>query len=1174
MSFWTEFRDVIKIVGAAVIAYYSGNYSYLLAAVSDVYGRDQRRKAARRARQAFEAGLKDRYQMVRGGTEPRKILYGRARISGPIAFGHSSGTKKEFLHLVVALVGHECDAIETVLFNDTALPAEDGSGFITSGDYSNAVVTTVTDSFSGTSKTLPFTPTSIVLVSRESGSGDLVSSTILTSPADYTLAGATLTIPGGGVGTITYTYTTATPRVRIKKFLGTATQAASTELVSESGGKWTSAHQLKGICYLYVRLEYDTQVFGQTGLPNISAIPRGKKVYDPRLDSTAGGSGAHRIATPSTWAWSENAALCTADYLRDAIYGLVATAAQTPAAESIIAANVSDEAVLIYNVGTVLVTNGSANVTGTGTSWLARARPGMLFVSFDLATYVVQSVTDNTHLVLTTNYAGTTTPSAGYTLSERRYTANGVLDSADAARNNLDKLVECMAGTVVWTQGRWLIRAGAHIAPTITITEDWLGDKAPQINPRAPRQELFNRVLPTYAEREKLYTETQAPPVTNATYVSDDGGLDLPTERTYDLCTGGVRAQRLAKIDLERSRQALTVRLSCNLRAYDLSPSDVVALTLARYGWSAKQFEVLQRTLDPSTWQVELLLRETASGVWDWALGAETAIDLTPNTNLPNPFTAPATLTGMSVASGTAQLLKLGDGSIITRALVSWVASTDIYTQSGGRIEIRWKLDNATEWVSAPSVPGDSTSTLIGPLDDLRVNTVQIRPVNSRGRFGAWTTINHVVVGKSAAPANVASLAYTIVQGGARITWADNTEVDYESTELRFGASWAAGTRLFRGNASSYTWANPAQTSAVLWAKHFDTTGNESATANSLNVLIGPPAAEGGFVNSDPALVRPAEWVINSYTGAVPLHQTGFSATPGVLTAWYKSDGAQADIWSAKFAVSSLKTYLVESMLYMLGVNTTTHYLGIAFYDTNGTLLTGTLNPMTGWPGLGTFHYFGLVGTASPNGPFDYVFSFGAKGTATIPPLATHARVILLGSYSGSGVAWGWGGARVREIVDTSTIAPGAVDQLAEISVASISITGQSGAPGTWTTIGTLAFTAAGTGDVEVSVSGQAFHSGVPTVAADRAYCSLALHADFDNSGAPHTLTDERMFDAFDTVPAPGGVSITAMQNIQGTKRRSVVKGTAYSWPLYGQKTEPISLTVTNLVFRIVNIMR
>ena len=745
------FGDIIETaVGVALIA--TGNVALGLALLSDVYGRDQRRKAEARAKQKFNDSLKDRYQMVKSGIESRRTVYGRARVSGPIVYAQSTGTKKEFLHLVIALAGHECDAIEGIYFNDILLPAEDGAGLVQSGEYCKTVTNTTSESFGSTSFSVAHTPLSVESVTRivitGSGLDTLTASTVLVLGVGYTRAGAAITIiDGGGFGDgiyVNYTWQAITPRVRIKKFLGTSTQAASSDLITDSGGKWTSAHQLKGVCYVYVRLEFDQDIFGQSGLPNISALVRGKKVYDPRLDSTvAGGSGAHRVATPSTWAWSENAALCTGDYLREVTYGLGAPAAQVPALEVFTAAAICDQAVLLYNTGTVTVTNASPNVTGSGTSWLARVRPGMNFVGPNAVSMTVLSVTSNTALVLTANYGGSTLAGQAYAINEARYTCNGVLDSADTARNNLDKLVESMVGTVVWTQGRWLLRAGAHLSSSLTITEDLLGDKPPSIRPRSPRQDLFNRVVPQYVEREKLYTDMQAPSVTNATYVADDGGLDLPVEMVYDMVTGGVRAQRLAKIHLERGRQALTVTLSCNLKAYDLSPSDVVALTLTRYGWSAKLFEVVQRTLDMSTWQVELTLRETASGVWDWALGAETAIDLTPNTDLPNPFTAPAALTSLAADSSFANALRIGTSAVTPRAKVTWTQSTEIFVTQGGKVELQFKADTEADWQQVQSVPGDSVSAFIAPIQGDRVFLIRVRPVNSRGRFGPWTTIMH-----------------------------------------------------------------------------------------------------------------------------------------------------------------------------------------------------------------------------------------------------------------------------------------------------------------------------------------------------------------------------------------------------------------------------------------------
>lgn len=86
-------------------------------------------------------------------------------------------------------------------------------------------------------------------------------------------------------------------KIRINKHLGDQT-TADADLLSESG-QIDSNFVGRGIAYIYVRFAYDQDVFAN-GLPLITAVVKGKKVYDPRTNSTA---------------YSDNAALCLRDYL-------------------------------------------------------------------------------------------------------------------------------------------------------------------------------------------------------------------------------------------------------------------------------------------------------------------------------------------------------------------------------------------------------------------------------------------------------------------------------------------------------------------------------------------------------------------------------------------------------------------------------------------------------------------------------------------------------------------------------------------------------------------------------------------------------------------------------------------------------------------------------------------
>jgi hypothetical protein len=121
-------------------------------------------------------------------------------------------------------------------------------------------------------------------------------------------------------------------KIRIKKHLGTANQTVDPDLLAESQ-QITSDFRGRGLAYIYVRHEYDQDVFAN-GLPLITAVVRGKKVYDPRTTSTA---------------YSANAALCVRDYI-SATYGLNDDQIDDTAFSA--AANICDENVTLDVGGT------------------------------------------------------------------------------------------------------------------------------------------------------------------------------------------------------------------------------------------------------------------------------------------------------------------------------------------------------------------------------------------------------------------------------------------------------------------------------------------------------------------------------------------------------------------------------------------------------------------------------------------------------------------------------------------------------------------------------------------------------------------------------------------------------------------------------------------------------
>lgn len=208
-----------------------------------------------------DSSLVNRNQTVRSPISARTIIYGQCKVGGTLVYLSTTGTKNEYLHLVIAFAGHEVEKIGAIYFNDELALAETDPGSAATG--------------------------------RFAGYADIF------------------------------------------KKLGSDTQTVQTDLETATAGltngKWTSNHRLRGIAYVYVRLIWSEQVWA-SGIPNVTAVIKGKKVYDPRTGTTA---------------YSTNSALCLRDYMTDTRLGLGMDSAEMDDTAFSAAANICDEQVQV-----------------------------------------------------------------------------------------------------------------------------------------------------------------------------------------------------------------------------------------------------------------------------------------------------------------------------------------------------------------------------------------------------------------------------------------------------------------------------------------------------------------------------------------------------------------------------------------------------------------------------------------------------------------------------------------------------------------------------------------------------------------------------------------------------------------------------------------------------------
>lgn len=417
----------------------------------------------------------------------------------------------------------------------------------------------------------------------------------------------------------------------VTKHLGADDQLADAGLIAAAPDKWTAADRLRGVAYLYVRLVLISAKFPNRRPPNITAVIRGAKPFDPRSHVTA---------------YSANAALCLRDYLYNRRFGL--------------------KAALLYRAGTVSVTNGSPTVSGSGGAFLANVLPDDQFdIVGDGVWYGVQSVDSDTELTLQSAYAGATASGQAYAIStevdeagaavaanicdqtvalaaggnEARFETNGQLSSREAPGHIVEAFRTAMAGDLIQTGGKWLIKPGAFEAPVVSLGDDDLHD-VPDAGLRRSRMVLFNRLRGVFMSPDHLWQNTDLPPMSDAAYVAEDSGEDVESSLFFPLTTSFAACQRIMRIMLRRVREQETVVLRVKIKGLSLRAGDTVMVTNGRMGWVDRVFRVLGMGLGVSAdgFGATLSLVAESSNVYDWA-AEEQALEPLPTITLPAPFT-------------------------------------------------------------------------------------------------------------------------------------------------------------------------------------------------------------------------------------------------------------------------------------------------------------------------------------------------------------------------------------------------------------------------------------------------------------------------------------------------------------------------------------------------------
>jgi hypothetical protein len=564
--------------------------------------------------------------------------------------------------------------------------------------------------------------------------------------------------------------------ISIQGFFGLDNQSASSLL--DETTNWTSNHKLSGLAYVALRFKWNQDAFN--GLPEVRVTLRGKKIYDPRLDTTKGGSGSHRQDTASTWAYSANSSLVLLDYLRNTRYG--------------------------------------------------KGIPNDAFeTNYD--SFKTSANTCDTQV----------TPYSGATSDINLFETNAVIDSEKKVLENVRELLVPMRAIFNYTQGKYKILIEGSGASQLLLTKDNVVSEVKLQG--ESKSEKYNRVIGTYTNPDKDYQSDTVsyPPFDDAhldvadqhaTMLSDDNSTLL--ERSFDMLqvTSPYQAEEICENILKRSRNNLKAEVTVTSEGLNLSIGDIVTATYDTAGFSVKPFRVMSLAINSDS-TVTLGIEEHQDEFYDYEdkLEAPAIAD----TVLPNPFsvTAPVSITLDD------QLIEYSDGVVITALDVTIGASLDNFVDY---YQVEYKLSTATDYIIHGQGKG-LTQRILNVVDGSLYN-VRVRAFNTLGVSSTYTSASRTIVGGIAPPSDVTDFSCNIIGGDAHLSWQQITDLDLAYYQIRFstlttGASWGNSVSLVEKVARPATSITvPARVGSYL-IKAVDKNGNFSSneTVIATNVL-------------------------------------------------------------------------------------------------------------------------------------------------------------------------------------------------------------------------------------------------------------------------------------------------------------------------------------------------
>ena len=420
--------------------------------------------------------------------------------------------------------------------------------------------------------------------------------------------------------------------------------------------------------------------------------------------------------------------------------------------------------------------------------------------------------------------------------TQKRYTIDGVVDTAGSIKDNINTMLGSMIGRLVFSAGKFEIYAGEYVAPTYSVDESVsVGEIS--IQTKQSRRNAYNGVKGVFLSEDDNYILADYPAQLSSTFAAADGDpiyLDMPLPFTVN----NVRAQRIAKLAMFRSRQQEAITIPCNLSALRFKIGDNINVTNARLGYSNKVFEVVGYTMD-FTAEGQIVVNvdaiETAPSIWDWTTSDEEVYLGAGEVELYDGLTAAAP-TSLNI---TGDSFLNSDGTFNTLFNVAWTDADDAFTD---HYVVEWKKASDSNYFT---MDAKASPAVISGLQNSQQYNVRVKAVNEIGVSSTYISSAPTAAVDTTAPSVPSSVSASGQYQHISISWTNPAQKDLSHIDV-YRSTSSGGTYSLIGNTDGTVFIDDDLGNAETFyykVKAIDFTGNASAFSSVANATTTTIAA-------------------------------------------------------------------------------------------------------------------------------------------------------------------------------------------------------------------------------------------------------------------------------------------------------------------------------------------